>query len=88
MLAHACWDSVSKEAADELRQLGLPCPTTYYNGYNVALPAAFNPVSILAKAGSPSDPVVEEDDAVVQEEVPERRSNIARGSAEEAQTVS
>ena len=57
-----------------------------YNGYNVALPAADDPVSLPAKAGSSRDPVVTEDDAVV-EEVPEVRSKLARGSAEEARTV-
>ena len=85
LFVHASWTKVSKEAADELRKLGLPCPTENYNGYNVALPAAVDPVSIPAKAGSSNDPVVEGDDVV--EEVPAGRNKIVRGSAEEARAV-
>ena len=84
LFVHASWTKVSKEAADELRKLGLPCPTENYNGYNVALPAAVDPVSIPAKAGSSDDPVIEGE---LVEETPTQRNNVVGGSAEESRTV-
>ena len=70
---HASWPSVSKEAADGLRKPGLPCPSKGYSGYNVALPAATDPASILAKAGSSDDPVFMGDDGIVDETPRERK---------------
>ena len=52
--------------------------------YNVALPAAVDPVSIPAKAGSSDDPVIEDE---IAEEVPAEGNSIVIGSAEEARTV-
>ena len=43
-------------------------------------------MSIPVKAGSPNDPVVTEDDEIV-DEIPEERKNIVIGSAEEARTA-
>jgi hypothetical protein len=84
LFVHASWGKASKEAASELRKLGLPCPTENYNGYNVAPPAAVDPVSIPEKAGSSDDPVIEDE---VVEEVPAGWISILRGSAEEARTM-
>ena len=60
---HASWPSVTKETADERRALGLPCPLNGYTGFSTAMPATTDEVSILAKAGSSLDPIVEEEEA-------------------------
>ncbi len=65
--------------------LGLPCPPTGHNGYNVALPAATDPASILAKAGSSDDQVGMEDEEIV-DEIPREWKKVVIGSAEEAGT--
>ena len=80
---HASWASVFRETEAELRQLGLPCPPKGYNGYNVALPAADDPGSVSAKAGSPRDVFIDDDEPVVEDVAP-TKATIVVGSAEEA----
>jgi hypothetical protein len=61
-------------------------PAKGYSGCNGALPAATDPTSILAKAGSPRDIVAMEGDIVV-EENPEGRKSVLIGSAAGTRTV-